>query len=90
MSFRIKITKNKDKLYAALIEEFYNPVIKRSSNRTLKTYGDLNERRIIEPNIDLQMQKDLEELRQREETSRLLREEDLKALAVKYQEESFP
>lgn len=59
MGYRICYKKSKDHLYAAIIEDFYNPVIKRSSIRNIKSYGDLNKRRLLEPDIDDTIRKDL-------------------------------
>ena len=59
MGYRICYKKNKEHLYAAIVEDFYNPVIKRSTIRNIKSYGDLNKRRLTEPDIDEIIQKDL-------------------------------
>ena len=78
MSFRIKLMKNKGRLYAAIVEETYNPLIKRSSGKTIRTYGDLNKRRLTEPDIDERIQADLAELRANADLAERLKAQTLK------------
>lgn len=62
MTFRLKITKNNGREYAAIVEDVYNKDRKGSSSRTLKTFGDLVKKRQENPNIDAQIQEEINTL----------------------------
>lgn len=62
MPYRLKITKNKTREYAAIVEDIYDSTRKGSTSRTLITYGDLVKKRLINPNIDAEIQDKLEQL----------------------------
>lgn len=77
MGYRICYKKSKDHLYAAIVEDFYNPVIKRGSIRNIKSYGDLNKRRLLEPDIDQIIQKDLARIKADGEKQRAISNKSL-------------
>lgn len=66
MGYRIAINKNKERLYAYIVEDYYNYQTKRSSIKCIKSYGDLVKLRALDPDVDDKIKADLEELKNRE------------------------
>ena len=52
MGYRIQIAKNRGHRYISIVEDFYNPAIKRGSTRNIKTYGDLDKLLLDDPDIE--------------------------------------
>ncbi|MDY2647576.1 MAG: hypothetical protein SOV63_02085 [Pyramidobacter porci] len=90
MSFRVKLMKNKDRLYAAIVEETYNPFIKRNCGKTIRTYGDLNKRRLTEPDIDARIQADLAELKANADLAGRFKAQTLKERAAVFESNNKP
>lgn len=82
--------KNKGRLYAAIVEETYNPLIKRNCGKTIRTYGDLNKRRLTEPDIDARIQADLAELKANADLAGRLKAQTLKERAAVFESNNKP
>ena len=70
MSFRLKVTKNKGREYAAIVENVYNPVTHGSSSRTVRTYGDLAKARLLNPLIDQEIEHEVARLNADQDVAR--------------------
>lgn len=62
MRFRLKITKTQGKEYAAIVEDYYSRERRGSTSRTVRTYGDLVKKRLINPNIDKELEQEVARL----------------------------
>ena len=83
MGYRIQIAKNRGHRYISIVEDFYNPAIKRGSTRNIKTYGDLDKLLIDDPDIENKIRAEFEELKSDRDRQKKLREASLLDMAVK-------
>lgn len=58
MAYCLKITKKGDARYAQIVETFYDPAAKRSTSRSIESFGDINKHLLRDPDFE-------EKLRQR-------------------------
>ena len=90
MGYRIQIAKNRGHRYISIVEDFYNPAIKRGSTRNIKTYGDLDKLLIDDPDIENKIRAEFEELKSDRDRQKKLREASLLDMAVKPEFSSKP
>lgn len=67
-----------------------NPLIKRNCGKTIRTYGDLNKRRLTEPDIDARIQADLAELKANADLAERLKAQTLKEQAAVFESNNKP
>lgn len=90
MGYRLQIAKNRGHRYISIVEDFYNPVIKRGSTRNIKTYGDLDKLLISDPDIENKIRAEFEQLKSDQEKQSKIKELSLLDMAIKPETASKP
>ena len=62
MTYRLKITRINGKEYASIVENIYVKRLRGSTSRTVRSYGDLIQLRQSNPNIDNELQQEVQRL----------------------------